>query len=153
MKEFQVRLEQIGGCGDGGCMIHVRPGMHTNGGCRCSTNPFKMRQTVHAYKGAVAEQAQEIERLTGCLAKANANHEHFEREWYLSGDQIATLTAENERLRRSISLQIAFHEDLIAADLSDMAADAVTVGMVFQTSSRNHIVRLKAALQPKEGNQ
>jgi len=63
MKEFQVRLEQIGGCGDGGCMIHVRPGMHTNGGCRCSTNPLKMRQTVHTYKGAVAAQAQEIERL------------------------------------------------------------------------------------------
>ena len=67
MKEFQVRLEQIGGCGDGGCMIHVRPGMHTNGGCRCSTNPFKMRQTVHAYKGAVAAQVQEIERLREAL--------------------------------------------------------------------------------------
>ena len=67
MEEFQVRLEQIGGCGDGGCMIHVRPGMHTNGGCRCSTDPLKMRQTVHAYKGAVAEQAQEIERLREAL--------------------------------------------------------------------------------------
>ena len=65
--------------------------------------------------------------------------------------QIASLTAENERLRRAISLQISFHEDLIAADLSDMAADAVTVGMVFQVSSGHHIARLKTALQPKEG--
>ena len=72
MKEFQVRLEQIGGCGDGGCMIHVRPGMHTNGGCRCSTDPFKMRQTVHAYKGAVAAQAQEIERLRELLEHIQA---------------------------------------------------------------------------------
>jgi hypothetical protein len=65
--------------------------------------------------------------------------------------QIASLTEENERLRRAISLQISFHEDLIAADLSDMAADAVTVGMVFQVSSGHHIARLKTALQPKEG--
>lgn len=67
MDALHVRLEQIGGCGDGGCMIHVRPGMHTNGGCRCSTDPLKMRQTVHAYKMTVKEQAQEIERLRGAL--------------------------------------------------------------------------------------
>ena len=70
MKEFLVRLKQIGGCGDGGCMIHVRPGMHTNGGCRCSTDPLKMRQTVHTYKGAVAAQAQEIKRLRALVEDA-----------------------------------------------------------------------------------
>lgn len=32
--------------------------------------------------------ADEIERLTQCLATANANHERFEREWYLRGDEI-----------------------------------------------------------------
>ena len=67
MKELFFRLEDIGGCGDGGCMIHVRPGMHTNGGCRCSTDPLKMRQTVHAYKGAVAALTAENERLRGAL--------------------------------------------------------------------------------------
>ena len=137
MKEFQVRLEQIGGCGDGGCMIHVRPGMHTNGGCRCSTNPFKMRQTVHAYKGAVAEQAQEIERLTGCLAKANANHEHFEREWYLSGDQIASLTAENERLRALLK-RWSNYDDL------DRIMGGVEAYEKLSADTGN-------ALQPKEG--
>ena len=70
MKKLHVLLEQIGGCGDGGCMIHVRPGMHTNGGCRCSTDPLKMRQTVHTYKGAVAAQAQEIERLSALVKDA-----------------------------------------------------------------------------------
>ena len=69
MEELFFRLEDIGGCGDGGCMIHVRPGMHTNGGCRCSTDPLKMRQTVHAYKGAVAAQAQENERLRAILRR------------------------------------------------------------------------------------
>ncbi len=28
----------------------------------------------------------EVERLTGCLATANANHEQFERQWYLERD-------------------------------------------------------------------
>ncbi len=31
-------LETLGGCGDGGCIVHIRPGMHTNGGCRCATD-------------------------------------------------------------------------------------------------------------------
>lgn len=30
---------------------------------------------------------EEIERLTGCLQRANKNHEHFEREWYLACDE------------------------------------------------------------------
>ena len=67
MDALHVRLEQIGGCGDGGCMIHVRPGMHTNGGCRCSTDPLKMRQTVHTYKMTVKEQAQEIEQFQAII--------------------------------------------------------------------------------------
>jgi DNA repair exonuclease SbcCD ATPase subunit len=37
----------------------------------------------------------EIERLTAALATANKNHEHFEREWYLRGDEIERLTARN----------------------------------------------------------
>lgn len=72
MEELRVRLEQIGGCGDGGCMIHVRPGMHTNGGCRCSTDPLKMRQTVHTYKMAVKEQKQEIAELKAEVAQFQA---------------------------------------------------------------------------------
>lgn len=93
MKEFQVRLEQIGGCGDGGCMIHVRPGMHTNGGCRCSTDPLKMRQTVHVYKGAVAAQAQEIERLRGLVVYAYA--EGFKDAWATYDNEL-TQVAEHD---------------------------------------------------------
>ena len=70
MDKLRVQLEQIGGCGDGGCMIHVRPGMHTNGGCRCSTDPLKMRQTVRAYKVAVEEQEKENLQLRAVLNMA-----------------------------------------------------------------------------------
>jgi hypothetical protein len=34
-------------------------------------------------RAAVAE----VERLTECLKRANGNHEHFERLWYLEKDQ------------------------------------------------------------------
>ena len=36
----------------------------------------------------------EKDRLTTCLEKANASAEHFEREWYLRGDEIDTLRAQ-----------------------------------------------------------
>ena len=60
-------MEHIGGCGDGGCIVHVRPGMHTNGGCRCSHNPHTMFQVVHWHKQAVASQAEQIKRLRAVL--------------------------------------------------------------------------------------
>jgi hypothetical protein len=41
------------------------------------------------------EQEQgEIERLTDALKKANAQAEHFEREWYLRGDELEELKQE-----------------------------------------------------------
>jgi hypothetical protein len=42
---------------------------------------------------AVAAAADEIERLTAALAKANSQAEHFEREWYLRGDEVERLAA------------------------------------------------------------
>ncbi len=36
----------------------------------------------------------EIERLRVCLSKANEQAEHFEREWYLRGDEIEQLRTE-----------------------------------------------------------
>lgn len=39
----------------------------------------------------------EVKRLTDCLARANSQAEHFEREWYLLKDQIETAkTAERK---------------------------------------------------------
>ena len=41
----------------------------------------------------------EVERLTGCLKRANDQAEHFERHWYLRGDEVEALRADAERLR------------------------------------------------------
>lgn len=54
---LEERLAEIGGCGDGGCIVLPPKGMHTNGGCRCNRDQVKMSRLVHALK-------QEIKRLT-----------------------------------------------------------------------------------------
>ena len=39
----------------------------------------------------------EVERMEACLKRANDNHEHFEREWYLRGDQIERMEAAHQQ--------------------------------------------------------
>ncbi len=39
---------------------------------------------IQAIEGLLRDAANEIERLTSCLAKANDQTEHFERQWYLA---------------------------------------------------------------------
>jgi len=46
---------------------------------------------VDRLQEAAESREGEVTRLTACLAKANANHEHFEREWYLRGDEVGEL--------------------------------------------------------------
>ena len=41
----------------------------------------------------------EVERLTQCLAKANEQTEHFEREWYLREAEVERLTKRWHRAR------------------------------------------------------
>lgn len=55
LEKLNTRLDQIGGCGDGDCKVIVRPGMHTNGGCRCLTDSFRAGQVVQAYRTYVRE--------------------------------------------------------------------------------------------------
>lgn len=53
--------------------------------------------------GKIAESdalRAEVERLTKCLAKANANHEQFERDWYLATDRLADANTERDTLKR-----------------------------------------------------
>lgn len=49
---------------------------------------------INKLRADLAAKDAEIERLTKALATANANHEHFEREWYLRGDECDRLRAE-----------------------------------------------------------
>lgn len=45
----------------------------------------------------------EIKRLTVCLEQANKQFEHFEREWYLRGDEIERLEAMNMDLAAQLA--------------------------------------------------
>lgn len=54
-----------------------------------------------------AEYVAEIERLSSALRTANANHERFEREWYLRGDEI-------ERLQRDLAAARLLLDERIA---------------------------------------
>jgi predicted RNase H-like nuclease (RuvC/YqgF family) len=77
----------------------------------------------------LAALRNEIDRLTACLKKANSQTEHFEREWYLRGDEVERLQAalqhekdvaeaykaeadEIERLREHIATQKAYYDSV-----------------------------------------
>lgn len=77
--------------------IQPCPHGHTPGTCRAC---------LHA----------ENERLKTALATANANHERFEREWYLRGDEI-------ERLQADLQKALANH----TADLSGLEPSSTEV--------------------------
>lgn len=49
-KKLADRLQEIGGCTDGNCVVWKPTGMHTNGGCRCLNNQFKAQRVVSAYR-------------------------------------------------------------------------------------------------------
>ncbi|KLR57424.1 hypothetical protein, partial [Diaphorobacter sp. J5-51] len=64
---------------------------------------------------------KENKRLVECLRKANAQAEHFEREWYLRGDAleaaaqsldaIARLAGKDQYLAYSTRWRTRFHAD------------------------------------------
>lgn len=69
-KELKTRLEEIGGCGDGSCVVYVRPGQHTNGGCRCLRNDkYKAERVIYAYKQAMAGMRRYINVLENTYVK------------------------------------------------------------------------------------
>lgn len=75
----------------------------------------------------------EKDRLTACLEKANASAEHFEREWYLRGDELDTLRAQLAEAQRDAEryswlrmnrLWLKANLPTIAAPAFDAAIDA-----------------------------
>ena len=51
LDELNATLEALGGCSDGDCKVYVRPGMHTNGGCRClRDDKYKAERVISAYR-------------------------------------------------------------------------------------------------------
>jgi chromosome segregation ATPase len=50
-----------------------------------------LNEDKERFKADNAQLRAENERLIGCLEKANEQTEHFEREWYLCGDELEKL--------------------------------------------------------------
>jgi hypothetical protein len=60
----------------------------------CEFNLPKITETIKQARAETERDYKcEIARLTDCLKKANTQAEHFEREWYLRGDEIERLMA------------------------------------------------------------
>lgn len=57
---------------------------------------------IEQLRAELAASQAECERLTVCLNKANSQAEHFEREWYLRGDEIERLRADFSALQHAI---------------------------------------------------
>lgn len=49
-KRYDMFIESLQGCTDGGCLIRKPQGMHTNGGCRCTRDSMKMQRVAYAAK-------------------------------------------------------------------------------------------------------
>lgn len=58
---LENRLNIIGGCTDGNCIIVKPKGMHTNGVCRCSSDSFKMQRFAYAHKQFLKDITKIIE--------------------------------------------------------------------------------------------
>lgn len=59
--EHEAALNQIGGCGDGYCLVTGRAkGMHTNGGCRCWQEKYRAQLAM----GAGRRFLEKIKKIT-----------------------------------------------------------------------------------------
>lgn len=83
--------------------------------------------------GTLREAANEIERL---YMLAKANNDLARRH----ADTITDLRAEVARLRGLLDSVGAFLDDFARADLDEGAADAVTVGMVYQQQAQTVVL-------------
>lgn len=87
---------------------HLPTGVRVYGYTTSDMRTYARACVAHATAAKDAEieaLRAEVERLTGCLATANANHEQFERQWYLERDRAERLA---EALRdAAVALDVA----------------------------------------------
>lgn len=85
---------------------HLPTGVRVYGYTTSDMKTYARACVAHATAAKDAEieaLRAEVERLTGCLATANANHEQFERQWYLERDRAERL---EEALRPLAALDL-----------------------------------------------
>lgn len=66
-------------------------------------------------RAALSESRAEVERLTGCLKRANEGFQKYERLWYLQGDELTALREENARFREWRPITDKTHRKMILA--------------------------------------
>ena len=94
---LEESLEKLGGCGDGNCQVYVRPGMHTNGGCKCLRHdPLLAERVLYLHKKEIKRLRAEMVRLYGVN-----NTLIFQRDNANEGGQ--ALRSENEALVEKLS--------------------------------------------------
>lgn len=89
--------------GHGGFDLYHCPSPHSNAQYIAAASP----DNITALLDRLDKAERENERLAGELKTANTQAEHFEREWYLRGD-------ENERLRAALDIA----RDYVAANVA-----------------------------------
>ena len=80
--------------------------------------------------------AAEVARLTECLAKANSNHETFERLWYLTQDECEAVQADRDQLQaecESLKGQSEFCRHVM---------ESLAAQLVAMTAARNELAQI-----------
>ena len=80
-------------------------------GMICGKHVIELGQAADRIEALTAEGA----RLRHCLKNANDKHEFYEREWYLRGDRIETLTAALEKFDDLIQYQYTGSREAMSA--------------------------------------
>jgi hypothetical protein len=57
---YDAVMDDIGSCGDGGCIIKRPIGQHTNGGCRCYSDRMKAQRVMLAARRLRAALSEEV---------------------------------------------------------------------------------------------
>ena len=75
----------------------------------------------------IQRMADEIEHLRAALKRANDQAEHFEREWYLRGDENEKLRAERDELKLAVDAAriLLAERDALKAENEILALDEI----------------------------
>ena len=94
---LEESLEKLGGCGDGNCKVYVRPGMHTNGGCKCLRHdPLLAERVLYLHKKEIKRLRAENESLRQSFPVVPGPVAQADLDWALRGE-IEELKAENRQ--------------------------------------------------------
>lgn len=93
--------------------------------------------------------AREVERLRACLQRANANHEEFERRWYLACDELERFkVAAAERLHLDMNDIVSGRDS--RANIEQRTAEAIA-DYIQGTEARSQMTSVRVANDIRAG--